>query len=302
MRIAVSAGHNVYINNNFDCGSVGSGLREADITKKTVRLLIPMLQKLGHTVLDVTPYNQKFKHSKEAHVVRCKKADDFKADILIDVHINAGGGTGVECWVHNMNSKSVPYATKICSTISKLGLRSRGVKANSGYWTVSLGKTPAIIVEGAFIDNANDMKKLNPSNYAKAICEGITGKSVEVSNANNATSNSTLLKVGSRGADVRSLQLNLNSLGFNCGNVDGIFGNSTKSGVIAFQKANGLSVDGIAGKNTFNKINELLNSRRQTVNNDEKVHRVQVGAFNDRANAEKLSNELKTKGYDNFIN
>lgn len=36
--------------------------------------------------------------------------------------------------------------------------------------------------------------------------------------------------------------------------VDGIFGNATKNAIKELQKRNGLSVDGICGKNTFNKL------------------------------------------------
>src|SRR5690606_19363437 len=46
---------------------------------------------------------------------------------------------------------------------------NRGVKVDPALWSVSLCKTPVIIVEGAFIDNAKDMRKLNPDNYAREI-------------------------------------------------------------------------------------------------------------------------------------
>jgi peptidoglycan hydrolase-like protein with peptidoglycan-binding domain len=42
----------------------------------------------------------------------------------------------------------------------------------------------------------------------------------------------------------------LNREGFNCGEVDGIFGKGTKGQVIAFQKAKGLGADGIVGPKT----------------------------------------------------
>lgn len=53
-----------------------------------------------------------------------------------------------------------------------------------------------------------------------------------------------------RGDDVKALQSMLNVLGFNCGAVDGIFGDKTKAGVKAFQQAKGLVVDGIVGPMT----------------------------------------------------
>lgn len=66
------------------------------------------------------------------------------------------------------------------------------------------------------------------------------------------------LKKGSTGSDVRELQTNLNSLGYNCGKVDGIFGTNTLAAVKRFQQANKLGVDGIVGKLTFKKIADLL--------------------------------------------
>lgn len=46
---------------------------------------------------------------------------------------------------------------------------------------------------------------------------------------------------------MKSLQAMLNVLGFSCSAVDGIFGDKTKAGVIAFQQAKGLVMGGIAG-------------------------------------------------------
>ena len=66
--------------------------------------------------------------------------------------------------------------------------------------------------------------------------------------------NMPLLKVGSRRGDVKTLQTMLNELGYDCGNVDGIFGSKTQAAVIAFQKANGLAVDGIVGPETWGEL------------------------------------------------
>lgn len=50
-----------------------------------------------------------------------------------------------------------------------------------------------------------------------------------------------------RGDDVAELQARLNSLGFDTGKVDGIFGPDTLDGLIDFQHNRGLAEDGIAG-------------------------------------------------------
>ena len=53
---------------------------------------------------------------------------------------------------------------------------------------------------------------------------------------------------------VTLIQNRLNSLGFAVGRADGIFGPRTHAGVQAFQKANGLVVDGIVGRNTWGAL------------------------------------------------
>lgn len=58
------------------------------------------------------------------------------------------------------------------------------------------------------------------------------------------------LSKGSTGDGVKWLQYQLNLKGYNCGAVDGIFGNGTYYAVISFQKAKGLEADGIVGANT----------------------------------------------------
>lgn len=65
-----------------------------------------------------------------------------------------------------------------------------------------------------------------------------------------ATSSYVTLKYGSRGSAVVQLQQALITKGFPVGKADGIFGPKTRQAVIAFQKANKLIVDGIAGKQT----------------------------------------------------
>ncbi|MBQ9950475.1 MAG: spore cortex-lytic enzyme [Clostridia bacterium] len=59
-----------------------------------------------------------------------------------------------------------------------------------------------------------------------------------------------VLKTGSRGASVRTLQSKLKRWGYYNGSVDGIFGAQTESSVKSFQRSNGLSADGVVGDAT----------------------------------------------------
>lgn len=64
-----------------------------------------------------------------------------------------------------------------------------------------------------------------------------------------------ILKLGSRGNEVKVLQEKLNL------KADGIFGPLTEEAVKDFQRSNGLEVDGIVGADTLSKLNLLVNKR-----------------------------------------
>lgn len=65
-----------------------------------------------------------------------------------------------------------------------------------------------------------------------------------------------LLRLGSKGAGVRDIQALLRSAGYQV-TVDGDFGTSTKAAVVAFQKRNGLTADGMIGPKTQAALNTL---------------------------------------------
>ncbi len=80
------------------------------------------------------------------------------------------------------------------------------------------------------------------------------GKSYPYGKASETTGN---IKKGAKGNQVKAIQYALNQLGYgNSGtkSIDGIFGSNTASAVKAFQRAMGISADGIVGKNTKAKF------------------------------------------------
>lgn len=71
-----------------------------------------------------------------------------------------------------------------------------------------------------------------------------------------------LVKMGRKGVYVAVLQDALNTIGYNAGTIDGVFGQNTKNAVIRYQRAKGLSPDGIVGCNTWKALTQqIANSR-----------------------------------------
>lgn len=65
------------------------------------------------------------------------------------------------------------------------------------------------------------------------------------------TAYAAVLKQGSTGSTVKTMQQKLKNWGYYTGAVDGIFGSKTLAAVKYFQRKNGLVVDGIVGAKTF---------------------------------------------------
>ena len=61
-------------------------------------------------------------------------------------------------------------------------------------------------------------------------------------------------RVGSSGEEVKTLQTKLKRWGYCTGRIEGVFGSGTKKAVIAFQKKNGLTPDGIVGPATLKAL------------------------------------------------
>lgn len=67
-----------------------------------------------------------------------------------------------------------------------------------------------------------------------------------------------ILRLGSRGNDVKILQSVLSKIGYDPGPIDGIFGENTQRAVIQFQRDNGLAADGIVGPKTWELLDHFI--------------------------------------------
>lgn len=83
-----------------------------------------------------------------------------------------------------------------------------------------------------------------------AVLMGVLLVFVAVATGQAASLGERTLKAGSKGSDVRSLQIKLKRLDFFRGRVDGRFGRRTKVAVIRYQRSRCLRADGVAGRAT----------------------------------------------------
>ena len=93
-----------------------------------------------------------------------------------------------------------------------------------------------------------------------------SSSSAASSSSSSSVSGSAILRYGTRSDEVLKLQQNLKTLGYYDGSVTGNFGRLTKEAVYNFQKANGLSADGVAGAKTLSSISGKLSGNSSSGN------------------------------------
>ena len=166
-----------------DSGAVGYGLQEKDLTLKIAKYCKEELEQYPGVTVYMTREDDRYLGDKPGDAAsdlanRVNKAAEWGADLLVSIHINAGGGTGVEVYYPNSNynseigSQGEDVAAKIQKELVALGLRNRGIKFKTVnydqypdgsledyYGIIRRSKYagfPGIIVEHAFIDNETD--------------------------------------------------------------------------------------------------------------------------------------------------
>lgn len=89
----------------------------------------------------------------------CKDANSWGADLFCSNHFNAGGGDGYEALVHSAKRK--PLGKIFEKHVKAAGQNSRGVKLRPKLAVLRDTNMPAIINEGAFVDNKKDIQDWN---------------------------------------------------------------------------------------------------------------------------------------------
>lgn len=174
-KFLISVGHTA--SGQTGCGAVGL-LDESNCTREIAPLVVKKLQSLGNTAIKL----QIDSGSSTDYVTRVSQANLEGGDYFVEIHLNAGGGTGCEVYTTNGSSAS-SLAQKVSSSIaSNLGITNRGYKTSSGLYVLNHTSMAAMLIECCFVDNEIDYKAYNAEIIASAIVEGLTGQSTVYGN------------------------------------------------------------------------------------------------------------------------
>ena len=96
---------------------------------------------------------------------------------------------------------------------------------------------------------------------------------------------SRVMQRGQRGWDVAALQFLLQRRGYGSGGIDGGFGDGTRNALLSFQRAAGLTVDGLAGSATLSALRRRSGGPTQTPTGPVRFYRPVAGPIGDRFGA-----------------
>ena len=107
----------------------------------------------------------------------CADANQWGADLFVSNHFNAAGGDGYEALVYSESRRDLGQIFE--KHVLSVGQNSRGVKLRPGLVVLRDTKMPAVLNEGAFVDNKTDITDWNEDHelqklgeaYAKAAAE-----------------------------------------------------------------------------------------------------------------------------------
>lgn len=157
-----------------DSGAVANNTKEKDLNLSIALACRDVLIRHGVEVKMSRTKDENDPLSEEI-----KECNAFSPDLAVDIHNNAGGGDGAEVFYHYGGGKSKTLAENILSEIVKVGQNSRGAKVrknSSGkdyYGFIRETSCPAVIVECAFVDNAQDLKILATEGKRKTMGEAL---------------------------------------------------------------------------------------------------------------------------------
>ena len=292
-RIALDAGHG-----GSDPGAVYKGRQEKDDTLDLTLAVGDILKKNG---IDV--YYTRTTDEYETPFKKATDANNSGADLFVSIHRNSSENpnqySGVETLVYSDTGLKAEVARNINNQLEDAGFKNLGVDERKNLVVLKRTKMPAVLVEAGFINNDKDNYLFDEEfdSIAQAIADGIL-ESIPSGRPGNTTSN-------------KSNRTDNNNNSNNNSNNN----NSSNSQMNNSGRTASAPIDSTAMVNSIPPDNEVLSVPVSSSNimpqcpcdnNDydtenEALYRVQVGAYRNKDNADRMLNSLLIDGFPAFI-
>lgn len=292
-RIALDAGHG-----GSDPGAVYKGRQEKDDTLDLTLAVGDILKKNG---IDV--YYTRTTDEYETPFKKATDANNSGADLFVSIHRNSSENpnqySGVETLVYSDTGLKAEVARNINNQLEDAGFKNLGVDERKNLVVLKRTKMPAVLVEVGFINNDKDNYLFDEEfdSIAQAIADGIL-ESIPSGRPGNTTSN-------------KSNRTDNNNNSSNNSNNN----NSSNSQMNNSGRTASAPIDSTAMVNSIPPDNEVFSVPVSSSNimpqcpcdnNDydtenEALYSVQVGAYRNKDNADRMLNSLLMDGFPAFI-
>ncbi len=191
-KIAFLAGHGKGKSGCYDPGAVSGGYHEFKIAREIAKYAQAYYTKNYDEQADLINYNGDLYLTE-----RISKVNAADYDFIAEIHLNAGGGTGTECYYHKGNENGRKYADAISRGIAAaLGVPQRQNGTDDGGDKIKLNdagrdyfaiirdtKPTAVLIETVFISCASDLAKVKTADGQRKCGEAIAKAVAEVRGA-----------------------------------------------------------------------------------------------------------------------
>ena len=292
-KIALDAGHG-----GSDPGAVYKGRQEKEDTLDLTLAVGDILKKNG---IDV--YYTRTTDEYETPFKKATDANNSGADLFVSIHRNSSENpnqySGVETLVYSDTGLKAEVARNINNQLEDAGFKNLGVDERKNLVVLKRTKMPAVLVEAGFINNDKDNYLFDEEfdSIAQAIADGIL-ESIPSGRPGNTTSN-------------KSNRTDNNNNSNNNSNNN----NSSNSQMNNSGRTASAPIDSTAMVNSIPPDNEVFSVPVSSSNimpqcpcdnNDydtenEALYRVQVVAYRNKDNADRMLNSLLMDGFPAFI-
>jgi cell division septation protein DedD len=281
-----------------DPGAVYKDRREKDDTLDLTLAVGDILKKNG---IDV--YYTRTTDEYETPFKKATDANNSGANLFVSIHRNSSENpnqySGVETLVYSDTGLKAEVARNINNQLEDAGFKNLGVDERKNLVVLKRTKMPAVLVEAGFINNDKDNYLFDEEfdSIAQAIADGIL-ESIPSGRPGNTTSN-------------KSNRTDNNNNSNNNSNNN----NSSNSQMNNSGRTASAPIDSTAMVNSIPPDNEVFSVPVSSSNimpqcpcdnNDydtenEALYRVQVGAYRNKDNADRMLNSLLMDGFPAFI-